>query len=142
MVLSGRPPVVGAAACARRPHLPPLGSVLAVPFEEDDKDPSIWFLDHNYLENMFRMFKKVNGRFVWGGLHVVRSVHLLYYANVLVARPRDFHMTPSIRIPVQHVKGLLAGTTPVHALGSLTLTSTPCFLPTATIQCLSLQKYR
>jgi hypothetical protein len=33
----------------------------AVPFEEDDKDPSIWFLDHSYLENMFRMFKKVNG---------------------------------------------------------------------------------
>jgi hypothetical protein len=33
----------------------------SVPFEEDDKDPSIWFLDHSYLENMFRMFKKVNG---------------------------------------------------------------------------------
>lgn len=32
-----------------------------MPFEEDDKDPSIWFLDHSYLENMFRMFKKVNG---------------------------------------------------------------------------------
>lgn len=35
-----------------------------VPFEEDDKDPSIWFLDHSYLENMFRMFKKVNGEFL------------------------------------------------------------------------------
>lgn len=35
---------------------------LTVPFEEDDKDPSIWFLDHSYLENMFRMFKKVNGK--------------------------------------------------------------------------------
>uniref|UniRef100_A0A1D2A8M2 MPN domain-containing protein n=1 Tax=Auxenochlorella protothecoides TaxID=3075 RepID=A0A1D2A8M2_AUXPR len=34
----------------------------AVPFEEDERDPSIWFLDHNYLENMFRMFKKVNAR--------------------------------------------------------------------------------
>ncbi len=33
----------------------------AVPFEEDDADPSIWFLDHSYLENMLRMFKKVNG---------------------------------------------------------------------------------
>ena len=33
-----------------------------MPFEEDDKDPSIWFLDHSYLENMFRMFKKVNAR--------------------------------------------------------------------------------
>lgn len=32
-----------------------------MPFEEDERDPSIWFLDHSYLENMFRMFKKVNG---------------------------------------------------------------------------------
>ncbi len=31
-----------------------------VPFEEDERDPSVWFLDHNYLENMAAMFKKVN----------------------------------------------------------------------------------
>ncbi|PKS13094.1 hypothetical protein jhhlp_000435 [Lomentospora prolificans] len=34
----------------------------AVPFEEDDKDPSVWFLDHNYVENMNEMFKKINAR--------------------------------------------------------------------------------
>ncbi|PHH79201.1 hypothetical protein CDD82_2545 [Ophiocordyceps australis] len=34
----------------------------AVPFEEDDKDPSVWFLDHNYVESMNDMFKKVNAR--------------------------------------------------------------------------------
>ncbi len=33
----------------------------AVPFEEDAKNPSIFFLDHNYLETMYRMHKKVNG---------------------------------------------------------------------------------
>lgn len=33
-----------------------------VPFEEDDKDPSVWFLDHNYIESMNEMFKKVNAR--------------------------------------------------------------------------------
>ena len=33
----------------------------AVPFEEDEKDPLIWFLDHNYFENMYAMFRKVNG---------------------------------------------------------------------------------
>ncbi|RWW05275.1 hypothetical protein GW17_00031458, partial [Ensete ventricosum] len=33
----------------------------AVPFEEDEKDPSIWFLDHNYHESMFSMFKRING---------------------------------------------------------------------------------
>jgi 26S proteasome regulatory subunit N8 len=32
-----------------------------VPFDEDDKDDSVWFLDHDYLENMYNMFKKVNG---------------------------------------------------------------------------------
>eukprot|EP00438_Fugacium_kawagutii_P018738 Skav212367 [mRNA] locus=scaffold3038:200859:209956:+ [translate_table: standard] len=32
----------------------------AVPFEEDPRDPQVWFLDHNYHEQMFAMFKKVN----------------------------------------------------------------------------------
>ena len=36
-------------------------SCFAVPFEEDDRDPNIWFLDHSYLEGMSAMFKKVNG---------------------------------------------------------------------------------
>ena len=31
----------------------------AVPFEEDESNKEIWFLDHNYLENMFALFKKV-----------------------------------------------------------------------------------
>jgi len=34
----------------------------AVPFEEDNDDPSVWFLDHNYVENMNDMFKKINAR--------------------------------------------------------------------------------
>ncbi len=34
----------------------------AVPFEEDDKDPSVWYLDHNYIESMGDMFKKINAR--------------------------------------------------------------------------------
>lgn len=33
-----------------------------MPFDEDDKDDSVWFLDHDYLENMYNMFKKVNGK--------------------------------------------------------------------------------
>jgi 26S proteasome regulatory subunit N8 len=31
-----------------------------IPFEEDPRDPQVWFLDHNFHENMFAMFKKVN----------------------------------------------------------------------------------
>ncbi|KAM0746279.1 Mov34-domain-containing protein [Meredithblackwellia eburnea MCA 4105] len=34
----------------------------AVPFEEDDKDPRTWFLDHDYIVTMNDMFKKVNAR--------------------------------------------------------------------------------
>ena len=40
-----------------------------IPFEEDEKDPKTWFLDHNYIENMSDMFKKVNGA-RWGQLSV------------------------------------------------------------------------
>lgn len=36
--------------------------LIPVPFDEDDKDKSVWFLDHDYLENMYGMFKKVNAR--------------------------------------------------------------------------------
>lgn len=35
--------------------------LITVPFEEDDKDPSVWFLDHTYIEEMNTMFKKING---------------------------------------------------------------------------------
>lgn len=35
---------------------------LPVPFEEDEKDPSVWFLDHNFVESMRDMFKKINAR--------------------------------------------------------------------------------
>jgi len=41
----------------------------AVPFEEDSKNPAIWYLDHNYLETMYRMYKKVNAREVVVGYY-------------------------------------------------------------------------
>jgi 26S proteasome regulatory subunit N8 len=34
----------------------------AVPFEEDTKNPAVFYLDHNYLENMLAMFRKVNAK--------------------------------------------------------------------------------
>jgi 26S proteasome regulatory subunit N8 len=41
-----------------------MASVLTqpVPFEEDEKDPTVWFLDHNFVESMNDMFKKINAR--------------------------------------------------------------------------------
>ena len=34
----------------------------ALPFEEELKNPDVWFVDHNFLETMYWMFKKVNTR--------------------------------------------------------------------------------
>lgn len=34
----------------------------AVPFEEDDKNSSVFFLDHNYIDTMSEMFKKINAK--------------------------------------------------------------------------------
>ncbi|EPZ33496.1 Mov34-domain-containing protein [Rozella allomycis CSF55] len=34
----------------------------ALPFEEDEKDPSVWFIDHNFHENMYSLCKKVNAK--------------------------------------------------------------------------------
>lgn len=36
-----------------------VSNVYAVPFEEDPKDPKVWYMDHIYHETMFSMFKKV-----------------------------------------------------------------------------------
>jgi 26S proteasome regulatory subunit N8 len=37
-------------------------SCFSVPFEIDEREPQIWFLDHSYLENMFNMLLKVNAQ--------------------------------------------------------------------------------
>lgn len=34
----------------------------AIPFEEDEKNPTVWFLDHNYIDSMGEMFKKINAK--------------------------------------------------------------------------------
>ena len=40
-----------------------IANSFAVPFDEDDKDKDVWFLDHEYLEIMYNMFKKV--KWLW-----------------------------------------------------------------------------
>lgn len=39
-----------------------ISNSFAVPFEEEPRDPKVWFLDHNYLENMFYMYKRINAK--------------------------------------------------------------------------------
>jgi len=37
-------------------------SSFAVPFEEDERDPNVWFVDHNYIDDFYRLCRKVNAR--------------------------------------------------------------------------------
>merc|ERR1712032_784048 len=39
-----------------------IANSFAIPFDEDDKDRDVWFLDHEYLETMYSMFRKVNAK--------------------------------------------------------------------------------
>jgi len=54
--------VVGVLLGTRNRDKVDANNSFAVPFEEDLKNPLVWFLDHNFLESMFWMFKKVNTR--------------------------------------------------------------------------------
>ncbi|GFQ65414.1 26S proteasome non-ATPase regulatory subunit 7, partial [Trichonephila clavata] len=90
----------------------------AVPFDEDDKDKSVWFLDHDYLENMFGMFKKVNARErIVGWYHTGPKLHQndiginelirrYCHNSVLViigAKPKDLGLPTEAYIAVEEV---------------------------------------
>lgn len=34
----------------------------AVPFEEDPRNPKVWFFDHNYHETMYSLLRKINSK--------------------------------------------------------------------------------
>lgn len=91
---------------------------ISVPFDEDDKDKSVWFLDHDYLESMYGMFKKVNARErVVGWYHTGPKLHqndiainelLRRYCpnSVLViidAKPKDLGLPTEAYIAVEEV---------------------------------------
>ncbi|EMR08086.1 hypothetical protein PNEG_03526 [Pneumocystis murina B123] len=54
--------VVGVLLGQKNGKIVNVANSFVVPFEEDDKDPQVWFLDHNYMESMNEMFKKINVR--------------------------------------------------------------------------------
>jgi hypothetical protein len=54
--------VVGVLLGTRTKNRVDITNSFAVPFEEDLSNPTVWFLDHNFLESMFWMFKKVNSK--------------------------------------------------------------------------------
>jgi 26S proteasome regulatory subunit N8 len=44
------------------PHEIRVSNSFAVPYEEDPTNSDIWFLDHNYIDTMMEMFKKINAK--------------------------------------------------------------------------------
>lgn len=54
--------VVGVLLGSRTKDRIDITNSFAVPFEEDLNNPNVWFLDHNFLESMYWMFKKVTTR--------------------------------------------------------------------------------
>lgn len=39
-----------------------ISNSFAIPYEEDENNSNIWFLDHNYIDSMMEMFKKINAK--------------------------------------------------------------------------------
>lgn len=65
--------LTGALTPRSRPTTP------TVPFEEDENDASIWFLDHSYLEKMSGMFRRINGAYpTHPGAQIVRHPFQTY----------------------------------------------------------------
>ena len=52
-----------------------------VPFEEDEKDPTVWFLDRDYAENMTQMFKKVNCMYNFIMAKICRWITVVYFSQ-------------------------------------------------------------
>ncbi|KNC21825.1 26S proteasome non-ATPase regulatory subunit 7 [Lucilia cuprina] len=104
--------------CWRSKGVLDISNSFAVPFDEDDKDKSVWFLDHDYLENMYGMFKKVNAKErVVGWYHTGPKLHQNDIAinelirrycpnSVLViidAKPKDLGLPTEAYIAVEEV---------------------------------------
>jgi len=104
--------------CRKEKGVLDVSNSFAVPFDEDDKDRSVWFLDHDYLEVMYSMFKKVNARErVVGWYHTGPKLHpndvavnevIKKYcpSSVLViigAKPKDLGLPTEAYIAVEEV---------------------------------------
>lgn len=104
--------------CWRAKGVLDVSNSFAVPFDEDDKDRSVWFLDHDYLENMYGMFKKVNAKErVVGWYHTGPKLHQndieinelirRYCPNsvlvIIDAKPKDLGLPTEAYIAVEEV---------------------------------------
>lgn len=110
--------VVGVLLGSKRQGILDVSNSFAVPFDEDSRDSSVWFLDHDYLENMYSMFKKVNARErIVGWYHTGPKLHhndvlvnelvRKYCPNsilvIIDAKPRDLGLPTDAYVAVEEV---------------------------------------
>lgn len=111
-------------------------NLFAIPFEEDEKNSSVWFLDHNYIESMGEMFKKINAKEkLIGWYHSgpklkasdlkINDIFKKYSANPLLVvvdvQPRDVGIPTDAYFAVDDIKhdGSKAERTFVHVPSSI-----------------------
>lgn len=109
---------VGVLLGANRQGILDVSNSYAVPFDEDSHDKSVWFLDHDYLESMYSMFKKVNAREkIVGWYHsgpklnqndvAINELMRRYCPNsvlvVIDAKPKDLGLPTEAYIMVEEV---------------------------------------
>ncbi|KAK6730240.1 hypothetical protein RB195_006978 [Necator americanus] len=95
-----------------------IGNSFAVPFDEDEKDKSTWFLDMDYLESMYSMFHKVAAKEkIVGWYHTGPKLHKNDIAIneqmkrfvphpvlvIIEAEPKDIGLPTEAYIEVQEV---------------------------------------
>ncbi|PRT54221.1 26S proteasome regulatory subunit rpn-8 [Wickerhamiella sorbophila] len=123
--------VVGVILGDTRKGVVRVANSFAVPFEEDERNPDVWFLDHNYIEGMQDMFKKVNAneRLI-GWYHSgpklraadlqINELFKRYTPNPLLlivdVKPKDVGIPTDAYISIEEVKsdGSMSGRTFVH----------------------------
>lgn len=59
----------------------------AIPFDEDPREQGVWFIDHNYHETMFSMFRKIN----------VKEKLLGWYTTGVRYKPHDIAINELFR---------------------------------------------
>lgn len=104
--------------CLKKGGVLDISNSFAIPFDEDDKDKNVWFLDHDYMESMYNMFKKVNAREkIVGWYHTgpkllqndiaINELVRRYQPNsilvIIDAKPKDLGLPTEAYIAVEEV---------------------------------------
>jgi len=116
--VSSQKRVVGILLGSRHKGVLDVSNSFAVPFDEDERDPDVYFLDHDYLESMNAMFKKVNAKEkIVGWYHTGPKLHpndikineiiKKYCADsvlvIIDAKPKDLGLPTDAYIAVEEV---------------------------------------